>query len=108
VAVDDFLDLAFERNDSVGSKRNPARRSDPTPLKIVRACLNPSHASETIRDLGMARSKDADAESRLRGRQRYAVGAIEGERKKGGSTDRNETEVAVTPTIRRRVRRSRC
>ena len=98
VAVDDFLAFAFERGDGVGSKHNTARRRHPTSLEIVRARLDQSPTAETIRDLGMARSEDADAERRLRRRGRRMCAAQSKEsRRVGGSTDRNETEVAVTP-----------
>src|ERR1700683_2360833 len=65
VTVDDFLAFAFERGDSVGSEYNTARRRHPTPFEIVQARLDQSPRPETIRDLGMARSEDADAEWRL-------------------------------------------
>jgi len=80
MTVDDFLAFAFERGDGVGSKYNTGRRRHPTSLEIVWARLDQSPTAEAIRNLGMARSEDADAERRLRRRRgQYVGGAIEGQ-----------------------------
>ena len=69
VTGDDFLAFAFERGDSVGSEYNTACRRHPTPLEIVRTRLDQRPTPEMIRDLGVARGEDADAERRLNRRR---------------------------------------